>query len=144
MAEMIAWRDEFSVDIQEIDEQHKCLVSLINKLYEALARKDNQATIVEVFEELVRYTRVHFSVEECLMRLFAYEGYEQHKKIHDKIADRVELLHAQFKVGDQSVGMELLYFLKDWLTDHIQRVDKSFAGHLTTHGVKQKGLRKVW
>jgi len=144
MAVMIAWSDEFSVDIQEIDEQHKCLVSLINKLYEALARRDKEATIAEVFDELVRYTRVHFSVEECLMRMFAYEGYEQHKRIHDKIVDRVELLHAQFKAGDQSVGMELLYFLKNWLMDHIQRVDKSFAGHLTAHGVKQKWLRKFW
>jgi hemerythrin len=144
MAVMIAWSDEFSVDIQEIDEQHKCLVGLINKLYEALARKDSADVIEQVFDELIRYTRVHFSVEECLMRLFDYEGYEEHKKIHDKIVDRVNILQAQFKAGDHGVGMELLYFLKDWLMDHIQRVDKKYAGHLMAHGVRQKWLRKFW
>lgn len=144
MAVMIAWSERFSVDIQEIDEQHKCLVNLINRLYEALASKHGEAAIEQVFDELVRYTRVHFSVEECLMRLFDYEGYEEHKKIHDNIIERVLSLQTLFKAGDQKVGMELLYFLKDWLMDHIQRVDKLYSSHLTAHGVKQKWLRKFW
>ncbi|MGE0080875.1 MAG: bacteriohemerythrin [Thiohalomonadaceae bacterium] len=143
MPVMIAWSDAFSVDIQEIDEQHKCLVDLINKLYEVLAGHGDEA-IGGILDELVRYTRVHFSVEECLMRLFAYEGYEEHKKIHDALVKRVLELQAQYRAGEQKVGMELLYFLKDWLMDHIQRVDKHYSRHLVAHGVKQKWLRKFW
>lgn len=144
MAVMIAWSDAFSVDIQEIDEQHKRLVDLINRLYEALADNHRQDVIGEIFDELVHYTRVHFSVEECLMRLFDYEGYEEHKRIHDAIVRRVLDLQARYRAGEPKVGLELLFLLKDWLTDHIQRVDKLYADHLAAHGVKSKWLRKFW
>lgn len=39
---MILWKDEYSVDIQEIDEQHKSLVSLINQLYKTLSIKQHR------------------------------------------------------------------------------------------------------
>ncbi len=45
MATLISWSDEFSVGIQEIDEQHKCLVELINKLYTGLAAKDSTEAV---------------------------------------------------------------------------------------------------
>ncbi|MGE0080876.1 MAG: bacteriohemerythrin [Thiohalomonadaceae bacterium] len=144
MPTMITWSDEFSVDIQEIDEQHKKLVGLINALYVALASKDQVTKVETVLDELVDYTRTHFAVEECLLRLFEYEGYEEHKAIHDKIVERVLRFQAQFKAGEQKVGMELLYFLKDWLMDHINKVDKRYAPHLTSRGVKKTWLRKFF
>jgi hemerythrin len=144
MAKMIDWTDEFSVDIQEIDEQHKKLVNLINALYAALASKNPSNKVEAILDELVDYTRTHFAVEECLLRLFEYDGYDEHKAIHDKIVERVQAFQAQFKGGDQKVGMELLYFLKDWLMDHIHKVDKKYAPHLTSRGVKKTWLRKFF
>jgi hemerythrin len=144
MATLITWSDDFSVEIQEIDEQHKCLVQLINKLYTGLAAKDTSEAIEQVLDELVSYTRVHFAVEECLMRLFDYPGYDEHKKIHDKIVTRVADFQRLYKAGDHKVGMELLYFLKDWLMTHINEVDKQYTPHLTKQGVKKTWIRKFW
>jgi hemerythrin len=42
------------------------------------------------------------------------------------------------------MGMELLYFLKDWLMDHIKKVDKQYAPHLTKAGVKKTWLKKFF
>ncbi|NIR92601.1 MAG: hemerythrin, partial [Gammaproteobacteria bacterium] len=39
---MINWDDTYSVDIQEIDEQHKCLIQIMNELYVAMASKSNR------------------------------------------------------------------------------------------------------
>ena len=144
MAIMINWSDEFSVDIQEIDEQHKCLVELINKLYTGLAAKDSTEAIEQVLDELASYTGVHFAVEECLMRMFDYGEYESHKAVHDRIVERVAEFQHQFKSGNHKVGMELLYFLKDWLMDHINLVDKKYAPHLPKLGVKNTWMRKFW
>ena len=36
MEKFISWNDKISVGIQEIDEQHKRLVALINNLYDAM------------------------------------------------------------------------------------------------------------
>jgi len=51
---MVQWSEEYSVEIQEIDEQHKCIVSYINELYEALARKESRDIVVDVIHKLVQ------------------------------------------------------------------------------------------
>ena len=71
---MVAWDDAYSVEIQEIDEQHKCLIEIMNELYTAMANKSNRDLISDVLDKLVDYTKVHFAVEETLMRVFHYEG----------------------------------------------------------------------
>jgi hemerythrin len=141
---MILWRDDFSVDIQEIDEQHKSLVALINQLYEALSTKQHRDQVGEILHELVNYTLTHFAVEEALMRLMQYPDYEAHKQSHDQIAHKVQQFHADFQQDKADVDMELLMFLKEWLTTHIMDVDKRYAPHLKRHGVKQNWLQKFW
>lgn len=141
---MIAWDDAYSVDIQEIDEQHKCLIEIMNELYTAMASKSNRDLIGDVLDKLVDYTKVHFAVEETLMRIFHYEEYEEHKAIHDKIVLRVLEFQGKFRAGDDKVGMELLMFLKDWLFDHINKVDKRYTKAFHKAGVKKTWLKKFW
>ncbi len=144
MPKLITWSDEFSIDIQEIDEQHKRLVELINQLYDAITTKRPAEALEKVLDDLVEYTRVHFAVEECVLRLFDYPDYDAHKAVHDKIAARVIEFQRQFRAGDHKVGMELLYFLKDWLMDHINKVDRQYAPVVLKGGVKKTWLRKFF
>ncbi|WP_303902617.1 bacteriohemerythrin [Thiohalomonas denitrificans] len=141
---IVTWSDEYTVEIQEIDEQHKRLIDIINKLYEALAAQRDRDQVATVLNELVEYTKVHFEVEETLMRIFHYEEYDVHKEIHDRIVARVLDLQGKFHSGDDSVGMELLIFLKEWLFDHINKVDKRYTRHFHKHGAKKTWLRKFW
>ena len=141
---MIAWDDVYSVDIQEIDEQHKCLIEIMNELYTAMANKSNRDLIGDVLDKLVDYTKIHFAVEETLMRVFHYDGYEEHKAIHDKIVMRVLDFQNQFRSGNDKVGMELLMFLKDWLFDHINKIDKQYVKTFHKAGVKKTWLKKFW
>ena len=141
---MVAWDDAYSVEIQEIDEQHKCLIEIMNELYTAMANKSNRDLISDVLDKLVDYTKVHFAVEETLMRVFHYDGYEEHKAIHDKIVHRVLEFQGQFRAGNDKVGMDLLMFLKDWLFDHINKVDKQYTKTFHKAGVKKTWLKKFW
>lgn len=141
---MITWDDLYSVEIQEIDEQHKCLVEIMNELYTALANRSNPELVGDVLDKLVDYTRIHFAVEETLMRLFHYDDYDKHKAIHDRIVDRVEEFQAKYHQGDTHVGMELLMFLRDWLFDHISKEDKSYVKTFHKGGVQKKWIRKFW
>lgn len=141
---MVQWSNEFSVDIQEIDEQHKLIVNYINEIYAALTRKDSHALIADVVHNLVEYTKIHFAVEETLMRIFHYEGYDQHKQIHDKLVQQALIYQGRFMAGDAKVGMELLMFLKEWLFDHINQVDKRYVDTFHKAGVKKTWLRKFW
>jgi len=141
---MVLWDDSYSVDIQEIDEQHKKLIEIMNELYIVLAKKDNHEEVATVLDKLVEYTKIHFAVEETLMRVFDYADYEEHKHIHDKIVTKVLNLQGRFRGGETSVGMELLHFLQDWLFDHINKIDKKYTKTFLKNGVKKSWLKKFW
>ncbi len=141
---IISWDNTYSVDIQEIDEQHKCLVEIMNELYIALANRSDTQLIGHVLDKLVDYTRIHFAVEETLMRLFNYSEYDQHKATHDMIVEQVEDFQRKFHTGNNHVGMELLMFLRDWLFDHINKADKQYTKTFHKGGVQKNWLRKFW
>jgi hemerythrin len=150
---LIKWSNELSVGIQEIDEQHKVLIGLLNDLDDAV-RGRKAATIARaVLDKLVEYTRVHFTVEESLMRILDYPGYERHKRQHEGLTGEVNAFLQKLDREKTSVGMELLdfemlNFLKDWLTKHIMESDRLYGPYFLEKGAKsswsERWSRKFW
>lgn len=133
---IVTWSQDFSVNIQEIDDQHKVIVDMINKINHAVTGNGDPEIIKQVIEQLVDYTTVHFAIEEALMRMFHFPGYEQHKQIHTKLLERVLAFQKQYAKGNTQIGSELLYFLRDWLLNHIVKVDKEYSTHLLSHKIE--------
>ena len=141
----VEWSDALSVGIQEIDEQHKVLISLINRLFDETIV--NQAPIKvteEILTELVEYTKVHFAVEESLFRIFDYPEIEAHMKRHVDLKAQVLDLQKKINQGQTMINSELLMFLKNWLTNHILQEDKLYAPFLIKQGVKSSWSKKSW
>ena len=63
-ADLFQWSDSFNVDIQEVDEQHKVLVDLLNQLHRAIVERHGKTTSQEILNQLADYTRTHFLLEE--------------------------------------------------------------------------------
>ncbi|QKQ25563.1 bacteriohemerythrin [Candidatus Reidiella endopervernicosa] len=95
----ITWDDTYSVGIEEIDNQHKVLVGLINELDDALRVHSNREMVQGVIDQLIDYTKLHFAVEESIMRLFKYKEYEPHKAVHDGIIDKLNGMNEKFMAG---------------------------------------------
>ena len=56
MKALVEWSDELSVGIEEIDEQHKVLVNLVNNMHAAIVEhKGSDATKV-ILRQLIQYT----------------------------------------------------------------------------------------
>ena len=83
------WKEEFSVNIREIDIQHQKLVAMLNSLYESLKKGEGLEALGSTLSELVSYTKTHFATEERLMKTNAYPGYLSHKEKHEKMTNRV-------------------------------------------------------
>jgi len=140
----IDWSEDMSVGIQEIDEQHKLLVDLINQLHEAVVKSTDNVIIGDILEELTQYTIVHFTVEESLMRIFDYSRYEEHKEQHKLLRDQIFELQVKIKTGDVDVGMELLSFLRTWLTRHILMEDKQYSPFFLNKGLGKQWAKRSW
>jgi hemerythrin len=141
---LIEWSDELSVGIQEIDEQHKVLVGLVNEMDEAIRQHHGSEVTAEILQRLAEYTKIHFAVEESLFRIFDYPGYEEHKKQHDELIREVLELQNKVNSGKKSVSFQLLHFLKMWLTQHILDSDKEYGPYLLKSGLKARSSQSSW
>jgi hemerythrin len=136
MGKFVEWSNELSVGIEEIDSQHKVLVDLLNEVHEAIQQGRTVEVTKSIIDRLDEYTRVHFAVEESLLRILHYQDYDRHKEDHDKLIAQLGDLRTKLDKGKGSIGFELVFFLKGWLTKHIMEGDKRYAAYLLAQGVK--------
>jgi hemerythrin len=95
MKEFIEWSDTLSIGVKEIDDQHRTLVDMLNKLNEAIHGGWGKEARREVIDTLIEYTRVHFATEESLMSISNYPNSKGHKKQHAEQAARYRCCEAQ-------------------------------------------------
>ncbi|HVN47704.1 MAG TPA: bacteriohemerythrin [Bacteroidota bacterium] len=132
---LILWDNTFSVHIKEIDEQHKKLVNLINSLYDAMKAGKGKEVLHHILDELIDYTKNHFSKEEKMMGQYGYPTAALHKMEHDKFTKKVLTMQNDLEKGNAVLSMDVLQFLKDWLLQHIQKTDKQYSPFLNSKGV---------
>ncbi|MEZ5583158.1 MAG: bacteriohemerythrin [Candidatus Competibacteraceae bacterium] len=144
MSTIAEWSDELSVGIQEIDEQHKALLNILNELNDGIHGVRRKEVRLEILDKLIEYTKTHFAVEESLMRIFAYPRYEEHKQEHDKLIAEIHGFRVKFLEDASAPTYELLIFLKRWLTNHIMKVDKHYEEHFLKMGAKKTWLSNSW
>ncbi|TVM32323.1 bacteriohemerythrin [Oceanidesulfovibrio marinus] len=133
---LIVWSDKLSVGIDSIDDQHKILVDLINELNEAMKQRKANEAIIDVLDRLKNYVVEHFANEEKLFDRYGYPETKSHKEIHTMFVDKVVEFDKALKAGSVTLSMEIMKFLKDWLTGHIMGTDKKYVPFLKEHGVR--------
>ncbi|WP_051822837.1 bacteriohemerythrin [Desulfonatronum thiodismutans] len=133
---LFRWSDDLSVDIPGIDDQHKTLVGMINELHAAMKQGKSREALLKIFERLREYTASHFAHEEKLFKKHGYSETEEHIAAHKAFVNKVVEWERVVSSGKATVSMEIMRFLKQWLTGHIMGVDKRYGPFL-----KQKGVR---
>ena len=126
----IFWDDSYATGIAEIDAQHKHLFELVYELYEAMRQGQGKVVLGTTLDGLLKYTQTHFAYEEKLMKAANYPGMAAHHQEHEALAQKV--LDLQRKYREESIGLSVdtMSFLKDWLTNHIEKVDKAYIPYL--------------
>ena len=133
----IDWdKKNYSVGVDEIDDQHKQLVNLINELHSAMMARKAKEVLGEVIDELIEYTSYHFETEEKYFDKFGYSETEEHKKIHKNFVNEVLNFQKDVQKNKLFVSSKILNFLKDWLLNHIKVTDKKYAPFMAKHGIK--------
>ncbi|MGD0829976.1 MAG: bacteriohemerythrin [Terracidiphilus sp.] len=132
---LLNWGQNYSVGVDKIDSQHKVLFEIINELHGAMLKGQAQPLTGPLLKKLADYTRNHFSAEEAMMAAARYPGLADHQKKHVALVKQVEDYIVRFDRGELTLNLHLLNFLRDWLTNHIQKVDKEYSPWMREHGV---------
>jgi hemerythrin len=141
---LIEWSDELSVGIQEIDEQHRVLVDLLNEMHTAIHEHHGREVSIRILQQLMEYTKIHFAVEESLMRIFEYPGYEEHKLQHEHLIKEIHDFEHKIVFEGNPISFQLLHFLRMWLTKHILESDMDYSPFLLKAGIKAKSGKQTW
>jgi hemerythrin len=131
----LTWNDKFSVNIKEIDEQHKRLLTLVGNLHAAMLEGQGKQELGKVLGGLVSYTATHFATEERLMKAHGYPEYEEHRQIHQRMTQKVLDIQKQYQDGKINITLDTMKFLEDWVAKHIMGTDKKYGPFLNGKGV---------
>lgn len=132
---LIDWTHDLSVDIEEIDSQHKKLIALINELHDAMRIGQGKIVLEKILNELVLYTGTHFGYEEQLMKTYNFTEYAAHREEHAQLTAKVAAIQQQYQSGALVMSIEVLQFLKQWLAFHIQGTDKRYSKYFNEKGI---------
>ena len=132
---IFSWKPDYSVKVAEIDRQHMDLVKMTNDLFEAMSLGKGQDVLRPILSKLATYAITHFGYEETLMKKYNYPEDADHKGEHQNFIAKVDELNKKLASGQSFITMEVGNFLKDWLLNHISKVDKKFGSYLNEQGV---------
>jgi hemerythrin len=131
---LMAWNNTYSVGIKVVDDQHAGLFDTLNELHAAMLKGQEKSVIGGLLQDLLTYTRNHFSAEELILARANYPDLPAHRLKHQKLTAEVAEYAERFKRGEVALSVHLIHFLCDWLTQHILREDRAYSAWLTQAG----------
>jgi len=138
---MFLWKKEFELGIKSIDDQHKKLLEIGNRINDLLVNHeegdDNYDQIYDVIQELKDYTVYHFNTEEALFLKYKYPEYNQHKKEHDNFIEYIGSVNLlEIDDNQQQFLKTLLGKIVQWVFNHIITTDFMYKDYLIKLGMK--------
>ncbi|WP_368161841.1 bacteriohemerythrin [Aeromonas sp. R5-3] len=133
--ELLHWNEAFMVQVPSMDNQHLGLFEAMNRLYQAVIDKSPAQLRKQRLDELLKLATRHFADEEQVMEQAGYPELRRHKEEHARLLAELDTLMQRNGTDDEEFNMELLVFLKNWLLNHISKVDKQYSGTLRQAGI---------
>ncbi len=132
---LINWNKSYSVGVSQMDKEHQRLIDIINNLYASMRAGRGKDAIGTILDELIDYTKTHFAHEERLMQESGYAGFDEQKRSHEALIAQVVEIQKKYRAGT-ALGQEVMNFLKNWLVNHIQGLDKQYGPVMNKKGIK--------
>jgi hemerythrin len=124
------WQPVLNTGISKIDSQHRNLVRMINGLHIAMGEGKGKDVIVDLVDDLIRYSITHFNTEEELMEKYVFHDFEEHTTEHKAFTEKVFGFEKELADGNEVLSIDVMCFLKDWLFHHISVTDKKYEGFI--------------
>lgn len=119
-----------------MDDQHGILMDAINELRQALIRGCGREKISELLDQLIEFTRMHFSSEEQLMAQTGFPGLEEHRAEHHRMLAEILQAAHRLQYGEGLQLRPLLCGMHDRFLEHIESIDRQYSPWLRERGIR--------
>ena len=133
---IVQWSNRYCMGVQEFDSDHKQLFQIADKIIQTVNQHINDSKMrIFMLREGIKYLKDYFDVhavrEEAYMRKIAYDGYFQHKRLHDEFQDIQLVKYDTILQNGRCTKDEILEFVGSgigWLLEHITTADMAIVG----------------
>ena len=147
----IIWRDQMSIDNGLIDNDHKCLIAIVNDLDVIHPGAGMPKQVTAILRRLNHYAQSHFMREEQLQAAVGYTLADAHHHRHRALTHELDAMRVEWEIVRAPRDMIAFHrrlgeFLHHWLVDHILKDDllmQPFAAELRHHSVGMTPLGEV-
>ena len=136
--QLLSWKPEHNIGIEEADRQHKKMLDMMNEVHVLSAQNHSNKSISRALDILITYTEVHFEWEEKFFDSYQYPKSQEHKKHHSLLIQELRDHQKNITIGDQSAVTKELSQLNNWLIEHIKHGDRDYASYLSNNEHFQK------
>lgn len=137
----LVWSASLEIGVKQIDDQHKQLIDICNRVMEAVREKLGTLGVDEIIKELREYTVFHFHDEEARMEKLRYPALASHHEEHERLKRQVKHWQREIYEKEAVTVDEVNAFLRGWLIDHILQRDMAFKSWLKEGAGRSAGNR---
>ena len=134
MTKLLTWHDEWSLDIELLDQDHRALIEQLADIClrfcpeASHGRSGDANALLDALARLGESMRAHFQREEAFMRSFDYECIGEHQCEHAVLMAEFTALLREWREEGLTVFDETTQgIIRDWLLAHILGADRHFA-----------------
>lgn len=125
----IVWKEEHSVGIPILDEQHHAIIATLNSLYFFIQEGWGLSALQPTLKIIKMYSSFHAKTEEGLLSKLNYPSLDKHIDCQKRFERHVdEATHEAILYRDPQI---LLKFLRDWWIGHLTVEHKLYASCLS-------------
>jgi hemerythrin len=140
MSNHLEWTAALATGHPEIDDDHRAMVGLLNRL-QAAGRRSAEGEIRAALAGLEAFTREHFARQEQLMRDIDDELAARHQQEHVHLFDEIRA-----QVDDMNEGLlsaaAIADFIRRWLLDHVETEDRRLSAALARQAEKMASVER--
>ncbi len=125
--EKIQWREELSVGVEELDQEHRMLFDILDRLEYTITHNREKRELAIILGEFIFYAERHFQTEENYMRSISYDGLDEHIRDHERVRDYIEQMKDEYNRGNYKITHELADFIREWIDKHMEKEDQKFV-----------------
>ncbi len=116
----IDWSDEWLVEVDSLDRQHKAIAGLTNQLYQATGVGQAKTRLAVILGTIVDQIQSHLDHAEDLVQ--EYTGLDQGTALarHRRLAQQCADMQDKCRAGEMSIDLELVNTIKHEFLAHLQ------------------------
>ena len=128
---VVKWSDAFKTGIRVIDNDHRMLFEITERLVESANRNEHPDALNDIIDCLVDYAEGHFEREETYMAKCGFPELQAHQIEHQKATEKIYEIRDLYRSHpDQIDIVEVAEFFTRWLVEHIRDKDQRYVPYV--------------